>query len=40
MIQTYVYIASCFMVVGAVIECIVILIGYVVRNVFRMMKGV
>lgn len=32
----YVTIASQFMIVGAVFECIVILIGYAIFSVFRM----
>lgn len=36
----YVNLASSFMVVGAVMGCIVILIGYVIRSIFSMfMKG-
>lgn len=35
----YVNFACCFMVVGAVAECVVILIGYVVRTVLSMMGG-
>lgn len=35
----YVYIASSFMAVGAILEFIVIMIGYVFRATFRMLGG-
>ncbi len=38
-VMDYVNIAFSFMVVGAVLGCIVILIGYVLRGVFRLMEG-
>ncbi len=34
----YVTIAFYMLGAGAAVECIVILIGYVIRNVFRMLK--
>ncbi len=37
-VMEYVTIASSFMVVGAVLECIVILIGYVIFSVFGMIE--
>lgn len=40
MLYDYVRIASTMLVAGACLECIVIITGYVVRNVFRMItKG-
>lgn len=40
MVYDYVRIASTMLVFGACMECIVIMAGYVVRNVFRMItKG-
>ena len=40
MVYTYVSIALTMMALGAALECIVIMTGYVVRNVFRMItKG-
>ncbi len=38
-IFTYVSIASQFMILGAVCECIAILTGYVVYTVFSIMEG-
>lgn len=38
-VMDYVNIALSAMVVGAVLGCIVIMIGYVLLNVFRMMEG-
>ncbi len=40
MVYDYVRIASTMLAVGACLECIVIMTGYVVRSVFRMItKG-
>lgn len=39
-VYDYVRIASTMLAAGACMECIVIMTGYVIRNVFRMiMKG-
>ena len=35
----YVTVASQFIVVGAVFECVCILIGHVISNVFRAFEG-
>lgn len=38
MIYDYVRIASCMLGAGACLECIVIMTGYVLRNVLRMIR--